>query len=146
MVFSARVVEAIERGKDGPEATGVMATILRPSGAGPLRVQAPRRAKGAPADIDVAKLRSSLQRGMTVDAGVVRDHDSLRRARAVIERATPSAPPVTPEDWEHQNLLTVGGAVVVAAAARLETRGAHTRTDHPQTSPAFLRRILVVGP
>jgi L-aspartate oxidase len=64
----------------------------------------------------------------------------------VIERATPSATPVTPEDWEHQNLLTVGGAVVVAAAARLETRGAHTRTDHPQTSPAFLRRILVAGP
>ena len=146
MVFSARVVEAIERGKDGPEATGVMATILRPAGAGPLRVQRPRRAKGAPADVDVAKLRSSLQRGMTVEAGVVRDHDSLRRARAVIERATPSATPVTPEDWEHQNLLTVGGAVVVAATARLETRGAHTRTDHPQTSPAFLRRILVVGP
>jgi len=146
MVFSARVVEAIERGKDGPEANGVMATILHPVGAGPLRVPAPRRAKGAAADVDVTKLRSSLQRGMTVDAGVVRDRDSLRRARAVIERATPSVTPLTPEDWEHQNLLTVGGAVVVAAAARLETRGAHTRTDHPQTSPAFLRRILVVGP
>ena len=145
MVFSARVVEAIERGKDGPQPTGVMATVLRPAGAGPLRVQAPRRTKGAPADTDVAKLRSGLQRGMTVEAGVVRDHDSLRRARTVIERATPSAPPVTPEDWEHQNLLAVGGAVVAAAAARLETRGAHTRTDHPQTSPAFLRRILVGG-
>ena len=148
MVFSARVVEAIERGKDGPEATGVMAAIVRPTGAGPLRVHAPPPAaagRASAADDDVAKLRGGLQRGMTMDAGVVRDHQSLRRARAVIEGAKPSARPVTPEDWEHQNLLAVGGAVVVAATARLETRGAHTRTDHPETSPAFQRRILVVG-
>jgi L-aspartate oxidase len=146
MVFSARVVEAIERGKDGPDATGVMAAIVSPVGAGPLRVHSPPRVERAPSETDVAKLRGGLQRGMTVEAGVVRDHQSLRRARAVIERATPSAPPVTPEDWEHQNLLTVGGAVVVAATARLETRGAHTRTDYPETSPAFQRRIVVVGP
>jgi L-aspartate oxidase len=145
MVFSARVVEAIERGRDGAEATGLMAAILRPAGAGPLRVHAPPRVERASSETDVAKLRGGLQRGMTVEAGVVRDHQSLRRARAVIERATPSAPPVTPEDWEHQNLLAVGGAVVVAATARLETRGAHTRTDHPETSPAFQRRILVVA-
>jgi L-aspartate oxidase len=146
MVFSARVVEAIERGKDGAEATGVMAAIVRPTGAGPLRVHSPPRVERGSAETDVAKLRGGLQRGMTVEAGVVRDHQSLRRARAVIERATPSAAPATPEEWEHQNLLTVGGAVVAAATARLETRGAHTRTDHPETSPAFQRRILVVGP
>ena len=63
----------------------------------------------------------------------------------MIERATPDAAPVTPEDWEHRNLLTVGAAVVAAAIARLETRGAHTRTDYPDTSPAFQRRILVTG-
>ncbi len=152
MVFSARVVEAIERGKDGPEPTGVMAAVLDPApdgaGDGRLRVAA----SGPPADGggdvagDVAKLRGGLQRGMTVAAGVVRDHDSLRRAADVIAQATPSTEPVTPEDWEHRNLLAVGSAVVAAAAARRETRGAHTRTDHPRASAAFQRRILVVGP
>ncbi len=143
MVFSARVVEAIERGRDGPEATGVMAAIVRPTGAGPLRVRSPRPPPRPSSETDGAKLRSILQRGMTIEAGVVRDRESLRRARAVIERATPSDGPVTPDDWEHQNLLLVGGAVVAAADARRETRGAHTRTDHPDTSPAFQRRILV---
>jgi len=148
MVFSARVVEAIERGKDGPEPTGVMASVLRPGAEGPLLVAVPAAASGAAAgaDADVARLRRGLQRGMTLEAGVVRDHDSLRRAVTVIERATPARAPLTPADWEHQNLLAVGSAVVAAATTRLETRGAHTRTDYPDASPAFLRRILVVGP
>jgi len=149
MVFAARVVEAIERGKDAPEPTGVMEAVLRPAGVDgqdPIRVDVPRPTPppsvGGP---DVAKLRSGLQRGMTVEAGVVRDEDSLRRAADVIERAVPDHPPVTPEDWEHQNLLTVGGAVVAAARARRETRGAHTRTDHPDVSPRFQRRIVIVA-
>jgi L-aspartate oxidase len=147
MVFAARVVEAIERGKDAPDPTGIMAAVLRPHSAadGPLRVAAGRISRG-PADADdVAKLRGSLQKGMTIHAGVVRDDDTLRRAAAVIEQAMPAGDPVTPDDWEHQNLLTVGAAVVAAARARLETRGAHTRTDYPETSPLFRRRILV-GP
>jgi L-aspartate oxidase len=92
----------------------------------------------------MAKLRSGLQKGMTLDAGVVRDDSSLRRATTVIERATPGSAPVSPDDWEHRNLLAVGAAVVVAARTREETRGAHTRTDHPAPSPDFERRILVV--
>jgi L-aspartate oxidase len=145
MVFAARVVEAIERGKDAPEPTGIMEAVLRPhpAGDGPLRVAAGRIRRG-PADADdVAKLRGSLQKGMTLHAGVVRDDDTLRRAAAAIEQAMPGADPQTPDDWEHQNLLTVGAAVVAAARARLETRGAHTRTDYPETSPRFRRRILV---
>jgi L-aspartate oxidase len=156
MVFAARVVEAIERGKDAPEPTGIMEVVLRSSvdnaadsasasaSDDPLRVKAMRPSRG-PADADdVAKLRSSLQKGMTLHAGVVRDDDTLRRAAAAIEQAMPGRDPVTPEDWEHQNLLTVGAAVVAAARARLETRGAHTRTDYPDTSPLFRRRILVL--
>jgi L-aspartate oxidase len=151
MVFAARVVEAIERGKDAPEPTGVMETVLRPHDETALRLwtrsshPAPTTGSGAGAGADVPKLRSGLQRGMTVEAGVVRDDGSLRRAVEVIERANPDAAPVTPDDWEHQNLLTVGAAVVAAAQARRETRGAHTRTDHPTTSPAFQRRVLVVA-
>jgi L-aspartate oxidase len=147
MVFAARVVEAIERGKEAPEPTGVMEAILRPTGDGaagdPIRVDVASPVSLATGPSDVAKLRSELQRGMTLEAGVVRDEDSLGRAAAVIERATPSAAPVTPDDWEHQNLLVVGGAVVAAARTRRETRGAHTRTDHPDMSPLFQRRIVV---
>ncbi|MEA2932668.1 MAG: L-aspartate oxidase [Actinomycetota bacterium] len=147
MVFAARVVEAIERGKDGPEPTGVMADVLRATVGGPhdpLRVVRPEPVPQPDPRPDMAKLRSGLQKGMTLDAGVVRDDSSLRRATTVIERATPGSAPVTPDDWEHRNLLAVGAAVVVAARTREETRGAHTRTDHPAPSPDFERRILVV--
>ncbi len=148
MVFAARVVEAIERGQDGPEPTGIMEAVLRPAGDRddePLRVRAPgATAVPLTGPADVAKLRGGLQRGMTVYAGVVRDEDTLQRAATVIEQATPGREPVTPEDWEHRNLLTVGGAVVAAARARLETRGAHTRTDYPDVSARFQRRIVVV--
>jgi len=125
-----------------------MEAVLRPAGdrAGePLRVPAPVPAVPLNGQADIAKLRGGLQRGMTVNAGVVRDEDTLQRAAAVIERATPDSEPLTPEDWEHRNLLGVGGAVVAAARARLETRGAHTRTDYPDVSARFQRRILVVA-
>ena len=139
MVFAARVVEAIERGKDGPEPTGIMEAVLRPPATRPTgpcgsgrrrrrrspgragrRRQAPRRAAAGH-----DRPRRAWCATTTPSAGGGRRSSGRRPGRA----------PVTPEDWEHRNLLTVGAAVVAAARARLETRGAHTRTDYPDVSP-----------
>ena len=49
--------------------------------------------------------------------------------------------------WEATNLLTVGSAVVAAAAAREESRGCHRRSDFPEPRDEWLRHLDVrLGP
>ena len=43
------------------------------------------------------------------------------------------------------NLATLAFAQVVAAQARTETRGSHTRTDHPETEPDLEVRFVVTS-
>jgi len=44
-----------------------------------------------------------------------------------------------------RNLLCVARAIVAAASAREESRGAHTRTDIPYTDDRWLGRLVVHG-
>ncbi|MDQ4070813.1 MAG: L-aspartate oxidase [Actinomycetota bacterium] len=130
MVFAARVVEAIARGKDGCEGTGAM----RPSNWLQLRAHQPVSA----ASSDAAKERERLQHAMALGAGVVRTAESLAAVQPVL------LPPADRVDvCEARNLATVATALVDAATAREESRGCHTRTDFPDTSPAFTRRFVL---
>ncbi|MEY2436756.1 MAG: Fumarate reductase flavoprotein C-term, partial [Acidimicrobiaceae bacterium] len=45
--------------------------------------------------------------------------------------------------FELLNLATVARAVIAAATAREETRGAHTRTDFPASDDAFRVRLVL---
>ncbi|MFM8303806.1 MAG: L-aspartate oxidase [Actinomycetota bacterium] len=127
LVFGSRIVEAIAAGKDGPDANGVMRGVA-PWVAGP--VVAP--------DFGGSTRREEFQRVLTQDAGVLRDRDSLTRAadRLATMRAG---------TLEDANLLAVGRALVAAALARRESRGTHTRLDHPDRSAEFDGRF-VFGP
>jgi L-aspartate oxidase len=42
------------------------------------------------------------------------------------------APPV-PQAWELRNMLLIAGAMAYSAASREESRGAHCRSDFPET-------------
>jgi L-aspartate oxidase len=75
---------------------------------------------------------------MTRGAGVVRSAESLGRAADALDR-------MTGNDVETANLLTVSRAMVQAATARCESRGTHTRSDHPEPSSEFLGRLVFVG-
>jgi L-aspartate oxidase len=135
MVFAARVVTAIAAGKREADPTGAMGSIAM--GGEPTVVEtAPSTATTTD---DVPKRRDALQRAMTEGAGVLRSAESLERTTAAL-RALP-----TRDDRELANLRTVGLALLAAATAREESRGAHTRMDFPETSPAFAHRIVVAA-
>jgi L-aspartate oxidase len=74
---------------------------------------------------------------------VLRDASSLAATAAVLGEV--GAGDDTPEGAEVANLATVGRALVAAATAREESRGAHTRSDFPTTSDAFRCRLVVHG-
>ncbi|MCU1460006.1 MAG: L-aspartate oxidase [Acidimicrobiales bacterium] len=143
MVFAPRVIDAIGRGKEQADATGAMrAVTLHPlptlsffSGEGHrMGRESTTRTPAA----DPTKQRDQLQRAMTADAGVLRSAESLARAEQAA-RATLA----TAGDAEVRNLATVALGLLAAATARTESRGCHTRTDHPDTDPALAVRLVV---
>jgi L-aspartate oxidase len=79
--------------------------------------------------------RSALQELMWNDAGLYRDADSLSAASATLAAWTADGASVA--EREDANLLDLARLVVRAALAREESRGAHYRTDFPETLESF---------
>jgi L-aspartate oxidase len=100
-----------------------------------------------PSPETVAIGRDALQRAMTVGAGVLRHADSLAATAATVDAIAADLPEVTarPDVAELANLVEVARALLTAATLRVESRGAHTRTDHPGTEEAFRVRIVLGG-
>jgi L-aspartate oxidase len=74
---------------------------------------------------------------MTEGAGVLRSAESLERTTDFVRNLA------TGGDAELANLATLALGLLANATAREESRGAHTRTDHPDRSPAFERRLVL---
>ncbi|HUQ63325.1 MAG TPA: L-aspartate oxidase [Acidimicrobiales bacterium] len=138
MVFAARVVEAVAGGKEGPDPTGLM------SSAHPTRTRRESLSAGAFPRVEAGvKGREALQLEMSAHAGLLRDSTLLAEA-ATAANMVPSTPASdTVGEWELSNLAVVARALVAAATAREETRGAHNRRDFPERSPAFERHIVL---
>lgn len=85
-----------------------------------------------PAGLVDADVVPELQRVMTTGAGVIRSASGLADTAASLEKliARASDEPGTPS-WEVTNLVTVGSALIAAAAVREESRGSHWREDFP---------------
>jgi L-aspartate oxidase len=135
MVFAPRVVEAIERGKSTPDATGAMRDVLEPKRSGWMHLPY-RRDERTPTEAD-GNGRDRLQRSMTEGAGVLRSAESLARTSDLVGSLA------TTGDPELHNLATVALGLLAAATAREESRGAHSRTDFPTTSTEFERRLVL---
>jgi L-aspartate oxidase len=146
MVFAARVVEAIEDDRVTPQATGAMRAVLDGDGGIPgRRIDRPETARAvAPAALGPDKIRDALQRAMTLGAGVLRSAESLEETDKELLSLQAAIPSYLREDeLELNNLFTVAYALLDAATAREESRGAHTRTDFPDTSPDFRCRLVI---
>ncbi|MEY2397145.1 MAG: L-aspartate oxidase [Actinomycetota bacterium] len=146
MVFAARVVEAIEDGAVVPQATGAMRAVLEGDGGiRGRRIDRPEQTRAvAPAPIGPDKVRDALQRAMTLGAGVLRSAESIEttdKELLSLQAAIPSS--MRDDELELNNLFTVAYALLDAAMAREESRGAHTRTDFAETSPDFRCRLVI---
>ena len=146
MVFAARVVEAIEADRTTPQATGAMRAVL--DGVGGIsgrRIDRPEATRAvAPAPLGPDKIRDALQRAMTQGAGVLRSAESLEGTDAELlslQAAIPSS--MRDDELELNNLFTVAYALLDAALVRAESRGAHTRTDFPETLADFRCRLVI---
>lgn len=145
MVFGARVVEAIESGRECPERTGAMRAL---DGEGGRRLEgweAPSALSAAASgdDAAIATERDDMQWAMTVGAGVVRDATSLAATERKVSQARSVAEGSGVASWELANLAAVASALLVAADARTESRGAHTRDDWPETDPDLALRLVI---
>jgi L-aspartate oxidase len=77
-------------------------------------------------------------------AGIGREQLSLLDARArAAALSGVAAPAVSRWSVETANLVLAGSALLAAAAERVESRGCHVRTDHPDRRPAWERSVLV---
>ena len=66
------------------------------------------------------------------NAGLFRTRGELTAAVQILEHARPAAPPATPAEWRHRNLVTVAQLIARAALRREESRGGHFREDFPE--------------
>jgi L-aspartate oxidase len=144
LVFGRRVVEAIVAGKTEADPTGAM------GGVAPGATQAAQDPTVLPKDraAEPDKLRGAVQRTMSADCGVVREAASLMLAGetlADLAQLAVDLPARSPATYEVLNILRVARAIVRAATAREESRGAHTRADHPETSEGFEGRFVLRG-
>jgi L-aspartate oxidase len=159
MVFGPRVVEAVVAGRDGPAPTGAIAPLVAgaPEGVGVDRgrirlssLEGTKPTAAIPPPADVAKCRELLQRAMFAGAGVLRSADTLAAVTHTVETlSTPELSPdpvvrsPTPAECEVTDMLAVAAAVLQAATAREESRGAHRRSDFPSRSAAQRVRWVI---
>jgi L-aspartate oxidase len=156
MVFGARLAESILAGAEEAVPTGVLRTYLQggTEPVDPARAVPWSSSSGGAATIargawpDVTKTRDQLQRVMTEGAGVVRSAGSLAASGGAVDAIGAAVGTATPPDRAHgelANLVTAARSLLSSAMVRTETRGAHARSDHPDSSDHWRRRIVHIG-
>jgi len=99
-------------------------------------------------------IQADLQEMMQEYVGIYRDEDGMRTALAQIDALTARARGVRAEGPRQYNpgwhaaqdlysMLTVAAVVTRSAIERRETRGGHSRTDYPQTDPAWGKMSVI---
>jgi len=95
----------------------------------------------APAD-----LKPQIQELMWKQVGIIRDGDSLSAAQRQLEewsrQIAPSSSPALAE-LEAANMCQAGLLMAAAALHRTESRGAHYRTDFPDTNGAWCKHVIM---
>jgi L-aspartate oxidase len=131
LVFGALAAEAM---------VGDQLSVVRGQWSGEAEMQG----GGGADDVEgwIAEARALMWR----DAGLLRDGDGLRRARAGLEGLRARMPcGLARRAVEARNLLEVAEAMVQAALGREESRGAHFRMDFPERADGSRHSVLERG-
>lgn len=108
----------------------VLTSVAEPACPGEAALRPSRRVQGPSPD------RADIQSLFWDAAGLQRDGDSLDAAAETLAGWSAAAAS-TVREHENANLLDLGRALVTAASARRESRGAHYRSDFPHASDQF---------
>jgi aspartate oxidase len=146
LVFAVRAADALGAPRPGRlrlrgDATlvptvvpGVTDGVRASRPAPPGRPPADDRPGGADRLPAAPSVRQVVQSVMTERVGLLRDAAGLAGARRLLDALRAPAP-TTVRDAEDRALLDLARVTALAAEARTESRGAHARTDHPDTDP-----------
>ena len=98
-------------------------------------------------EIDIKSLKTKLQDIMWNYVGILRNEKSLVEANELIYRLKADFPRsskcLNREEYEFRNMLTVSGLIADCALSRKESRGAHFRTDYPETPENCIHSCIV---
>lgn len=98
-----------------------------------------RRGAGRePPEADESENVALLRRTMTRDVGVIRDAGGLVAALEIIAELEGR-----PHSRQMRNRLTAAKLIAAAALRREESRGAHCRSDFPETRPELAKRSFL---
>jgi nicotinate-nucleotide pyrophosphorylase (carboxylating) len=90
-----------------------------------------------------ADQRVIIAAAMSKDAAVRRDDQGLSDVADLIANATYLTDETpTRADWEATNVALLSATLVAGARMRTESRGGHWRTDYPETSDRWIKRIV----
>ncbi len=95
----------------------------------------PNQAEPTGSGVETVVDRAALQALLWNDAGIERSANGLREAMRQMAGWTGAEIGVLRS--KPANLLTIARVVVASALARQESRGAHFRSDFPETLPSF---------
>jgi L-aspartate oxidase len=103
----------------------------------------------APDPVQIEAAITALRNMMWQDAGLLRDRQSLQHGlakhRQISEKLLPFAKPEqgSRQLYEAHTLISVAHAILLAAQARTESRGAHFRNDYPKRDDENFRKHSV---
>lgn len=88
-------------------------------------------------EFDINNLKSELKEIMWNKVGIIRNEKDLNEALQIIQKLKKeyrkSRKCLNTAEYEYRNMLTVSEIVTKSAIARKESRGAHSRSDFPNT-------------
>jgi L-aspartate oxidase len=95
---------------------------------------------------DTESFIRNIQQLMWSKVGIVRTRQGLTEAIQQLQGSAQQLPPLTTRrNGEARNIHTAGQLIARSALARLESRGAHYRTDYPEHDDARFKKHSIVG-
>lgn len=89
-------------------------------------------------DYDIPHLKSQLKDLMWSKVGIVRNEKDLLYAQKEVQKMQSefrrNRKCLNQDEYEYRNMLTIASLIIKGAFERKESRGAHSRSDYPQTN------------